>query len=87
MTLLEATLRRRLNKVAREAVQRPLSMRQLLSRAFEEDIVRDIPNEEVMRWSKLRNDAVHTAKPVSRHEAKIVVDGVEHILGLGPPIA
>jgi HEPN domain-containing protein len=85
MTLLEATLRQRLNKPAREAVQRPMSMRQLLSRALEENILQD-SYEEVLRWTKLRNDAVHTAKPVSRNEAKIVVEGVERILVLGPPI-
>jgi hypothetical protein len=85
MTLLEATLRRRLNKAVREAVQRPMSMRQLLRQAFEEDILQDIPNEEVMRWTKLRNDAVHTGKSVSRSEARIVVEGVERILRLIPP--
>jgi hypothetical protein len=80
MTLLEATLRQRLNKPVREAVQRPMSMRQLLSRAAEENILR-YSYDEVLSWTKLRNDAVHTAKPVARNQAKRVVEGVEHILG------
>lgn len=86
MTLLEATLRQRLNKPVREVVQRPMSLRQLLSRALEENVLQD-SYEEVLRWTKLRNDAVHTAKPVSRNEAKIAVEGVERILGVGPSIA
>jgi HEPN domain-containing protein len=87
MTLLEATLRQRLNSPTSEAMQRPMSMRQLLSRALEENILQDTPDEEILNWTKLRNDAVHTAKPVGRNEAKIVVEGVERILGLRPPIA
>lgn len=81
MTLLEATLRERLNKPVRETMQRPMSMRQLLSRAAEDNILQD-SYEQVLGWTKVRNDAVHTAKPVSRSEAKIIVEGVERILGL-----
>jgi HEPN domain-containing protein len=86
MTLLEATLRQRLSEPAIEAMQRPMSMRQLLSRAAEENILKD-SYDEVLLWTKLRNDAVHTAKPVTRNEAKTVVEGVERILGLRPSTA
>jgi hypothetical protein len=84
MTLLEATLRQRLIKPDREA-QRLMSMRQLLIRALEENILQ-VSYEEVLGWTKLRNDAVHTARAVSRNEAKLIVEGVERILGPGPPI-
>jgi SIR2-like domain len=81
MTLLEATLRRRLNKPTRDVVQRPMSMPQLLNRALEEEILQDFDEVEVLRWTKVRNTAVHSALPVGRNEAKIIVEGVERILG------
>src|ERR1700688_2766662 len=81
MTLLEATLRQRLNKSPWGEAQRPLLLRQLLNRAAEANI---LPNarEEILNWTKLRNKAVHTADSVSRNEAKAVVEGVERILGI-----
>jgi hypothetical protein len=82
MTLLEATLRQRLNKPVREAVQRPMSMRQLVSRALEDGIL-DISEQELLRWTKLRNEAVHSGKLISRNEAKVIVEGVEAIVGVG----
>jgi hypothetical protein len=83
MTLLEATLRQRLNKSPWGEAQRPLLLRQLLNRAAEANI---LPNarEEILNWTKLRNKAVHTADSVSRNEAKAVVEGVERILGIVP---
>ena len=75
MTLLEATLRLRLDKDAWERVQRPMSLRQLLNRAADTGIVED--RDEILGWIKLRNDAVHTAKHVSRNDARAVVEGVE----------
>jgi hypothetical protein len=36
--------------------------------------------ETVLAWSKLRNDAVHRGTPVSRQDAKAVVEGVERII-------
>jgi HEPN domain-containing protein len=84
MTLLEVTLRQRLSKPGLEAVPRPMSMRQLLRLASEKNLLQD-SYDEVLLWTKLRNDAVHTAKPISRNEAKAVVEGVERILGLGRP--
>ena len=82
MTLLETTLRQRLNKPAREAVNRPMSIRQLMSRAVEEGMPQYY-YELVLGWSKLRNDAVHTGRPVSRQDAKAVVEGVERIIAEG----
>lgn len=81
MTLLEATLRQRLSKQSWENLQRPTSLRQLLDRAAHARVVVE-PREEILRWIRLRNDAVHTAKPVSKNEAEAVVEGVERILGI-----
>ncbi len=79
MTLLESTLRQRLNKPSPEAVRRPMSMRQLLELAIKEGIAQD-HYQDVLVWTKLRNDAVHTGRRVSRQEAQAVVEGVERII-------
>lgn len=78
MTLLETTLRQKLNKPAPEAAPRPISMRQLLSMAVNTGMLQD--DREVLSWMRLRNDAVHLGTPVSRSDAKTVVEGVERIL-------
>ncbi len=79
MTLLETTLRQRLNKAPRDAVRRPMSMRQLLDLAREQGIVQENFGR-ISEWTKLRNDAVHTGRPVTRNDAKLVVEGVERIV-------
>jgi SIR2-like domain len=79
MTLLESTLRQRLNKPSLEAVRRPMSMRQLLEAAAKEGITQDY-YQDALVWAKLRNDAVHTGRRVSRQEAQTVVEGVERII-------
>jgi hypothetical protein len=79
MTSLEATLRQRLDNPSHESSRRPLSMRQLIELARRDGIL-EATYEEVLLWAKLRNEAVHTARLVSRNEAKDVVDGVERIL-------
>jgi hypothetical protein len=38
-------------------------------------------HEEIRFWTTLRNEAVHTARPLTRNEAKNVVHGVERLLG------
>ncbi|WP_404924989.1 SIR2 family NAD-dependent protein deacylase [Mesorhizobium sp. ORM16] len=82
MSLLEAELRKRLDKEPWENVDRPLSLRQLFFRAIRAGHIENATEEEVSNWMKLRNTAVHTALPVGRNEAKAVVEGVERSLGL-----
>ena len=79
MTLLETTLRKRLDKGPLEEVQRPVSFREILNRISDFDI-RPFSREEILSWSKLRNEAVHYAKPIHKNEARAVVEGVERIL-------
>lgn len=81
MTLLETDLRQRLNKAPREAVRRPMSMRQLLDLAREQGLA-NFDYGQLPEWTKIRNEAVHTGRPVTRNEAKLVVEGVERIVGL-----
>jgi hypothetical protein len=79
MTLLESTLRQRLNTPSLEPVRRPMSLRQLLEFAVKEGIAGDY-YQDVLGWTKLRNDVVHGGRRVSRQEAQAVVEGVERII-------
>lgn len=81
MTLMEATLRQRLDKAAVQEVERPMFLRQLLNRV-PDAYIQPISREVIAGWIKLRNDAVHSAKHVTRNEARAVVEGVERILGI-----
>lgn len=81
MTLLEATLRQRLNDQLPGNLQGlPMSLRQLLDIAAKAGIAVEWPREEILGWIRLRNEAVHTARNISRNEAKDVVEGVESIV-------
>ena len=82
MTLLEATLRQRLEKASWDEVQRPMSFRQLLNRATE--LIGPVSREEIDGWVRLRNEAVHTAKAVTRAQALTIVEGVERIIDATP---
>ncbi|MEI9425146.1 SIR2 family protein [Mesorhizobium sp. Cs1299R1N1] len=84
MSLLEAELRQRLDKEPWEKVEKPASMRQLVGRATQANLIQNVADQEISNWIKLRNAAVHSALPLGRNEAKAVVEGVERILGLQP---
>jgi hypothetical protein len=92
MTHLEASLRERFDKEPSfetersristfETARSPISMRSLINRAVDQGIINpsDLPNIE--KWTRIRNSAVHTARPVSAREAREVVEGVLRILG------
>lgn len=82
MTLLEATLRQRLDTAPWSEVRRPATVMQLLDFAMQnENIPRDLVRQ-VPGWVKIRNAAVHTARPVSKTEARIIVEGIEVILAI-----
>jgi uncharacterized protein YutE (UPF0331/DUF86 family) len=76
MTLLEATLRERLNKVTWQVARRPLSMRSLLDQAVEQGVVPPESKTRVSSWMRLRNEVVHSAMPVSKAQASEIVNGV-----------
>jgi HEPN domain-containing protein len=79
MTLLELTLRQRFSKKPIETERRTLSMRALLNLATLNGIAPEY-YDELLAWTKLRNDAVHTGRRVSRQEAQAVVEGVQRII-------
>jgi hypothetical protein len=79
MTLLETTLKQRLNKPSLEDVRRPMSVQQLLRLAADNRLLTG-DFQQALGWTKLRNDAVHTGAAVSKQNAKLVVEGVERII-------
>jgi hypothetical protein len=81
MTLLETMLRQILRSQPSSRDLRLMSLRQLLDKAAEVGIAVG-SREEISGWIRLRNSAVHTSKPVSRIEARAVVEGVERILSI-----
>jgi hypothetical protein len=80
MTLLESTLRERLRKRDWSEVRRPMSMRQLVDKAIEKGELAATAREPIAAWTQLRNQAVHTASPISKDEARRVVEGVSEVL-------
>ena len=81
MGLLEATLRKRLEKPDWNRVSRPMGMRQLIDVASTQGLVRNVNPGRIAEWIKVRNDAVHTNGAVSRETARSIVEGVLGIIG------
>lgn len=78
MSLLEDTLRRRLDKPGWSDVRRPLSMRQLIEISFPGG---ELPNAaRLQEWIQLRNKAVHENARVTQSAANGVVNGVFKLL-------
>lgn len=80
MSRVETWLRQSLEKAPWEQVQRPMSLRQLLERASEQNILSRPEVASLIRWNHIRNEAVHTGKAVTRAEAGQIVSGVERIV-------
>ena len=76
MTLLEARVRERLNKIPWPQTQRPLPMRSLIDRAVEENIIPQARRNHLNAWMQIRNVVVHSAAPVTKTQAREIVDGV-----------
>jgi len=80
MTLLEAKLRERLNKVPWPQTQRPLPMRSLIDRAVEENIIPQARRNRLNTWMQTRNIVVHSSSPVTKAQAREIVDGVMELV-------
>jgi hypothetical protein len=76
MTLLEATLRERLNRITWQSTRRSLSMRSLLDEAMEQGAAPPDSKSRISGWMRLRNEVVHSSMPVSRAQAAEIVSGV-----------
>jgi hypothetical protein len=76
MTLLEAKLRERFNKVPWPQARRPLSMRSLIDQALAEGLVTPEVRNRIDSWMRVRNEVVHSSMAVSRAQALEIVNGV-----------
>jgi hypothetical protein len=79
ITLLESTLTDRYKKAAL-SFSRPTPLRALLEMAQAEGWLGNIPFRTVQGWLAIRNQTVHTDRPVSRPEATEIVRGVSQII-------
>lgn len=76
MTLLEARLRERLDKVPWPQTSRPLPMRSLIDQAVEADLIPQTNRNRLNSWMQVRNVVVHSAAPVTKTQAREIVEGV-----------
>jgi len=81
MTLLEATLRERLNKSPWPQVRRPMSMRSLIDHAVEQNIIQPVLRTQIDPWIRLRNEVVHSSIAIGKAQAREMIDGVLALLG------
>jgi uncharacterized protein YutE (UPF0331/DUF86 family) len=81
MTLLEATLRERLNKSPWPKVRRPMSMRSLIDHAVEQNIIQPVLRTQIDSWIRLRNEVVHSSIAIGKAQAREMIDGVLALLG------
>jgi hypothetical protein len=82
MTLLEAKLRERLNKSPWPQVIRPLSLRSLIDMAVEQQIIEAAVRARINAWMRLRNEVVHSSMPITRQQAREIVEGVLELVQL-----
>ena len=80
MTLLEATLRERLNKSPWPQVRRPMSMRSLIDHAVEQNIIQPVLKTQIDSWIRLRNEVVHSSIAIGKAQAREMIDGVLALL-------
>ena len=80
MTLLESTLRERLNKSPWPQTRSPMSMRSLLEIATEQGLLTPQLRRKLDGWMRIRNEVVHSSKNVTRAQAAEIVNGVLHAI-------
>jgi hypothetical protein len=80
VTLLESKLRERLNKVSYLQTRRPMSMRGLVEMAIEQQAIPPQTKANLDRWMRIRNEAVHSAMPISKAQATEIVNGITRLI-------
>ena len=80
MSLLESRLREALGKSPWPQARRPFSLRQLLDLAVESQIMEEPVAKKLDSWMTVRNEVVHSSKPVTKAQAHEIVTGVMDIL-------
>jgi hypothetical protein len=80
MTLLEAKLRERLNKIPWPQTRRPLSMRSLIDQAVNQEVISQELRMRLDSWMRIRNEVVHSSMTVSKSQAADIVNGVMELV-------
>ncbi len=78
ITLLEVQLRKKLDLTTQPA--RPMSLAQLVRLASTREVIGQRAAEQIQTWLRVRNAAVHTPKPISTRDARVVVRGVRELI-------
>jgi SIR2-like domain len=76
MTVLEAKLRNRMNKLPWPQTRRPLSMRSLIDQAVEQGIISPESKIRVASWMRIRNEVVHSSISIPKAQAQEIVEGI-----------
>lgn len=69
MTLLEAKLRDRLNKIPWPQARRPASLRSLIDLAVEQQVIQPERKTRIDSWMRTRNEVVHSSLPIAKAQA------------------
>jgi hypothetical protein len=80
MTLLEAKLRERLNKIPWPQTRRPLSLRSLVDQAAEQQVISQQLRPRIDSWMRTRNEVVHSSMPITKAQAQEIVEGVMELI-------
>lgn len=80
MTLLEVTLRRKLDMPRSYRSDRPRTIRGLVLEAKSREIIWPADERNILKWMDTRNKVVHENRPVTRQNAKEIVDGVYRLV-------
>ncbi len=80
MTLLEARLREKLNKVPWPQTSRPLSMRSLVDQGIERGIVPQGLKPSLDAWIRVRNEVVHSSIAISKAQANEIVGTISEVI-------
>lgn len=81
VTLLEAKLRDRLNKIPWPQTRRPLSLRSLVDQGMEQQVIQPQLKARIDSWMRTRNEVVHSSIPIARNQAHEIVEGVMDLIG------
>lgn len=80
LSLLEVTLRKKLDLAPAQSVNRPMSMSRLLDLATNQGLVNVDQESTIRSWMRIRNEVAHTTKRVSAEIAIRIVQGVNSLI-------
>ena len=80
LSLLETSLRMRLNKAQWPQTTRPVALRSLVDLAIAQEVIDERMRPRLDSWVKTRNEVVHSAVAVSKAQATEIVNGVTALL-------